>query len=169
VIFKVKQMKKICFLLLSIYFVGCSQKQTEIVNFNDKIISEQEAVINAESTLVNSVNEKKLLEVDSNYQQLLSQIITSENKVKGMVDPDPEIGFKKATLSLFAAYKKQTQNGYKTLVELSKIPDSLFTPRQAKQFEEISSAIFITLNAEVDAFITVQNKLAEKYKFSYKK
>ena len=55
---------------------------------------------------------KKLWEVDSNYQQLLSQIITSENKVKEIVDPDPEIGFKKATLSLFAAYKTQTQNGY---------------------------------------------------------
>jgi hypothetical protein len=162
-------MKKICFLLFCIIcFAGCSQRQTEIVNFNDQIISEQEAVIKAESTLVSAVNEKKLLAVDSNYQQLLSQITTSENKVKELVDPDPEIGFKLATLSLFAAYKTETQNGYKTLVELSKIPDSLFTPRQAKQFEEISSTVFIKLNAEVDAFITVQNKLAEKYKFSFK-
>lgn len=162
-------MKKIGFLLFCIIcFTGCSQKQTEIVNFNDQIISEQEAIINAESNLISAVNEKKILEVDSNYHQLLSQIITSENNVKELVDPDPEIGFKKATLSLFAAYKTQTQNGYKTLVDLAKIPDSLFTPRQAKQFEELSANVFITLNAEVDAFITAQNKLAEKYKFSFK-
>ncbi len=162
-------MKKIClFLLFAVVFSGCNQKQTEILNFNDKIIAEQEAVVKAESTLIVSVNEKKLLEIDSNYQRLNSQIVNSENKVKGLVDPDPEIGFKQAALTLFEAYKTQTQNGYKTLVELSKIPDSLFTPRQAKQFEEVSSNVFIKLNAELDSFIKAQNKLAEKYKFSFK-
>ena len=162
-------MKKIyLFLLFAVVFSGCNQKQTEILNFNDKIIAEQEAVVKAESTLIVSVNEKKLLEIDSNYQRLNSQIVNSENKVKGLVDPDPEIGFKQAALTLFEAYKTQTQSGYKTLVELSKIPDSLFTPRQAKQFEEVSSNVFIKLNAELDSFIKAQNKLAEKYKFSFK-
>jgi outer membrane murein-binding lipoprotein Lpp len=166
---KYHRMKKMyLFLFCVIFFSGCDQKQTEILNFNDQIIAEQEAVVKAESTLIVSVNEKKLLEIDSNYQRLYSQIITSENKVKGLVDPDPEIGFKQASLTLFEAYKAQTQSGYKTLVDLSKIPDSLFTPRQAKQFEEVSSNVFIKLNAKVDTFMKTQNKLAEKYKFSFK-
>lgn len=162
-------MKKCGLLILVLIFAffGCKNNQKKILDFNDEIIVEQEAVINSERTLVNSLNDRLIPQIDSSYQQLLSQIVNSEIKVTQMVDPDPEIGFKQATLKLFSAYKIQTQHGYKTLVELSKVPDSLFTPRQAKQFEEISSSIFVNLNAEVNTFMEVQNKLAEKYKFTF--
>lgn len=150
-------------------FTACNSNKKSVIAFNDKIIMEQEALIKAESNLINSLNELKKDSIENDYQMLLSQIVTSENIVNGLTDPDPEIGFKKAALKLFAVYKDQTQNGYKTLVDLSLIPDSLYTPTQAKKFEEISSSTFVTLNAEVDTFISVQKKLAEKYKFSFKK
>lgn len=150
-------------------FTGCNSNKKSVIEFNDKIITEQEALIKAESVLINSLNGLKKDSIEKDYQMLLTQIVTSENNINELTDPDPEIGFKKAALKLFAVYKNQTQNGYKTLVDLSFIPDSLYTPKQAKKFEEVSSAVFVTLNAEVESFISVQNKLAEKYKFSFKK
>jgi hypothetical protein len=150
-------------------FIACKSNKKSVIEFNDKIITEQEALIKAESTLINSLNGLEKDSIEKDYQMLLSQIVTSENKINGLTDPDPEIGFKKAALKLFSVYKDQTQNGYKTLVDLSFVPDSLYTPKQAKKFEEVSSSVFVTLNAEVDSFISVQKKLAEKYKFSFKK
>lgn len=156
-------------LISIVTFTACNSNKKSVIEFNDKIITEQEALIKAESKLINSLNGMKKDSIEKDYQMLLSQIVTSENIVNGLTDPDPKIGFKQAALKLFATYKDQTQNGYKTLVDLSFIPDSLYTPKQAKKFEEISSSVFVTLNAEVDSFISVQNKLAEKYKFSFKK
>lgn len=152
-----------------ITMASCKNDKKKVIEFNDKIITEQEALINAEAKLINSLNDRKFDMIKKDYQQLLSQIITSENNVSNLTDPDPNIGFKQAALNMFAVYKNQTQNGYKTLVELTYIPDSLYTPNQAKKFEEISSTVFVTLNAEVTSFISVQNKLAEKYQFSFKK
>lgn len=154
-------------LVFILVFLGCKNIKKKVIDFNDEIIVEQEAVVDSENELVKSLNDRLLTRIDVDYQQMLAQIANSQNKVNQMVDPDPEIGFKQATLKLFAAYKTQTQQGYKKLVELSKVPDSLFTPRQAKQFEEISSSVFVNLNAEVNAFMEVQNKLAEKYKFTF--
>lgn len=161
-------------LIVSIFIVtislfACKSDKKKVIEFNDKIITEQEAVINTESELINALNDRKLKAIDSLYSKLLSQIITSENNVNGLIDPDPQIGFKQAALKLFSSYKTQTQNGYKSLVDLSKIPDSTYTAKHEKQFEEISSSVYITLNSEVTTFISVQNKLADKYKFSFKK
>lgn len=159
---------------LLILFVGlalasCENKQKQIIAYNDAIISEEEALIQAESRLVEALNNRTINVLDSNYNGLLNQIMKSENKLNEIEEMDAEVGLKQGAAKLFSLYKTQTQTGYKELVELSKIPDSLYTARQAKQFEEISSTLFITLNAEVNAFIATQNKLAEKYKFQFKK
>lgn len=170
-------MIKICFTLINrslgiflfglFFLVSCKNKQNEVGEFNDKIVLAQEAVINSEISLVKSLNNKQVAQIDSNYNRLLSQIISSDSLVEKMEDPDPEIGFKKAAQSLFSDYKTETLTGYKSLVELSKIPDSLFSNEHAKKFEEISATIFIKLNTSVNSFMNVQNKLATKYKFTY--
>lgn len=161
--------KWIIALLILLTTASCNSKKEKIITFNDQIITEQEAVINAESNLVNSISDRHLELIDSNYNLLLNQIIHSENNVNSITDPDPEVGFKQSALTLFSTFKEQTQNGYKTLVELSKVPDSLYTSKQEKEFEEISSTIFITINAEVSKFIITQQKLADKHNFSFKK
>ncbi len=167
-----KRQSKTTLFVLFITFISitaCKSDKKKVIEFNDKIIIEQEAVINAESELINALNDRKLIAIDSLYKKLLSQIVNSENNVNGIIDPDPQIGFKQAALKLFSAYKTHTQNGYKTLVDLSYIPDSIYTSKNEKQFEEISSSVYIILNSEVTTFISVQNKLADKYKFSFKK
>jgi hypothetical protein len=163
-------MKKIISIsLLLIVLMSCGPSKKKIIAFNDAIIAEQIAVIKSEDLFIKTLNNRILTQVDANYQNLLNQIDKSQKKVSEITDPDPEIGFKQAAIKLFDVYKTQTVNGYKQLVELSKIPDSLYTPANVKQFEETSSSVYTILNAEVNSFISVQKKLAEKHKFMLQK
>lgn len=159
----------ILLLFIVLFLSNCTTKKEEIIAFNDQIITEQEAVVLAEEKLVNAISSRELNVLDTLYNDLLNQIIRSENKLTTMIDPDPTIGFKQSANTLFSVYKTQTQEGYKLLIELSKIPDSLYTPQKMKQFEEVSSSVYVTIHAAVAKFITDQQKLAEKHHFSFQK
>jgi hypothetical protein len=158
--------KNLALIIVFIWIMtGCQNNKQIILEFNQSIITEQEAVFMAENKLVKTLNSKAVTLLDSNYQFLLQQIIRSDSILTRISDPEPKIGFKQAAIHLVNVYKVQTITGYSKLVELSKIPDSLYSPREAKKFEEISSSVFVTLNAEFDEFINVQSKLIEKYEF----
>ena len=163
-------MKKIISIsLILIVLMSCGNSKKKVIAFNDAIIAEQVAVLKAEDLFIKTMNKRNLTQLDSNYQNLINQIDKSQKALSEIQDPDPEIGFKQAASKLFDVYKTQTLNGYKQLVELTKIPDSLYTPANVKQFEETSSSVYTILNAEVSSFISVQKKLAEKHKFILQK
>jgi hypothetical protein len=156
---------KFCFLWLITIMVSCGHTTDDAVKFNNGIVEQQTKVFEKENALLNAINKNMQNKIDSLFTALSVQVDSGYASINEMEIFDKETGLKESSLNIFATYKKVLTGDYKDLIKCIKTPDSLYTQENDDIFTGLSKKISDTLNQSINAFIELQKKFAEKYKF----
>ncbi len=154
---------------LFVFFVGfalmlyaCKPSTEEIIDFNDKIIKQQIAIIKSENKFIESFNSNDPQTVQQQYEIFVKQIESSIDSIEKLEELDEEVKLKQAALDLFTTYRKVAKEDYGAVVEIYQLPDTLYTQEHEMEIANYSSKIDSILTQEVDAFLIIQKKFADK-------
>lgn len=153
---------------ISIILTACGPNEKEIVRYNDDVVIEQNAVINAETELINAIMNNDTMTVPLALSDFIYQIETSLAAVREMEEIDEEISLKEAALSMFNAYLSIALNEYPEIIELKKMSKKEYTEEKEKRLDQLSFQINEILDQKNMDFFETQKKLSEKYNIAFK-
>lgn len=161
------------FLLLAVIMlsvISCGPTSDQAIAYNDKIIDQQVAIINAMDGLNSSFSDwTNKAGMDKAWNDAIKQVETSTNEISALEAFDKNSEFKDAALKLFAVYKSVLENEYKEKVALYKLSDALFTKEIEDKCAVLTDQALNKMNNALDELKPVQAKFAEKYKFEINK
>lgn len=155
-------------LFITIFLTSCGSTEKEIDRYNNAIVIQQNAVMNAETELINAIMDNDTVTIPITLNDFIYQIETSLTAVKEIEEIDPDISLKKAAISMFNAYLSIAINEYPEIIELKKLSDQEFTEDKEKRFNQLSSKINQILDKKNMEFSETQKKLSEKHKIVFK-
>lgn len=155
-------------LFITIFLTSCGPTEKEIDRYNNAIVIQQNAVINAETKLINAIMDNDTVTIPITLNDFIYQIETSLTAVQEIEEIDPDISLKKAAISMFNAYLSIAINEYPEIIELKKLSDQEFTEDKEKRFNQLSSKINQILDKKNMEFSETQKKLSEKHKIVFK-
>ncbi|MCX7736420.1 MAG: hypothetical protein N2319_06870 [Candidatus Kapabacteria bacterium] len=110
--------RKFIFILSLIIFFSCSSQRKDAIEYNDKIINEQNKIIEKAITFTSSFETRNYNTIDSLRLLLLSQIESSIEEVSKMQAFDGYDSLRLAALDLFNFYKKVYENEFKEITQI---------------------------------------------------
>ncbi|MDD4575130.1 MAG: hypothetical protein PHI36_01760 [Bacteroidales bacterium] len=155
-------------LFITIFLTSCGPTEKEIDRYNNAIVIQQNAVINAETELINAIMDNDTMTIPITLNDFIYQIETSLTAVQEIEEIDPDISLKEAAISMFNAYLSIAINEYPEIIELKKLSDQEFTEDKEKRFNQLSSKINQILDKKNMEFSETQKKLSEKHKIVFK-
>lgn len=156
------------YVFISIILTACGPNEKEIVRYNDDVVIEQNAVINAETELINAIMNNDTMIVPLALGDFIYQIETSLAAVQEIEEIDEEISLKEAALSMFNAYLSIAMNQYPEIIELKKMSKQEYTKEKEKRLDQLSFQINEILDQKNMDFFETQKKLSEKYNIAFK-
>lgn len=109
---------KIFYLLISFFLLSCSSERKEAVEYNDKIISEQNKIIEKTIDFTASLQIRNARMIDSFRLILISQIDQSIEEISKMDSFEGYDSLRLAALDLFNFYKRVYENEFKEMVQI---------------------------------------------------
>lgn len=108
------------FLFLAMFFVllGCSSERKEAVEYNDKIISEQNKIIEKSIGFISSFETSNYSLIDSLRLELISQIENSIKELEKMQDFEGNDSLRQSALDLYKFYKQVYENEFKEITQI---------------------------------------------------
>lgn len=155
-------------LFITIFLTSCGPTEKEIDRYNNAIVIQQNAVMNAETELINAIMDNDTMTIPITLNDFIYQIETSLTAVQEIEEIDPDISLKEAAISMFNAYLSIAINEYPEIIELKKLSDQEFTEDKEKRFNQLSSKINQILDKKNMEFSETQKKLSEKHKIVFK-
>lgn len=110
--------RNIIFLLIFLIFISCSSERKEAIEYNDKIISEQNKIIEKAIDFTSSFETRNYGMIDSIRQILLLQIDKAIGEVSKMDSFEGYDSLRLAALDLFNFYKKVYENEFKEITQI---------------------------------------------------
>ena len=146
---------------------SCTPSKEDAMNYNDKIINEQNKIIESEKVLIIAIKDTLIKEsaLEPLLKNLSNQIIESKKTIEGMDKFNRKTDFKDAALKFLNAYSDVVDNQYTAWLKILKIPDDQLTEDVANQEDKLVNTINTKLNNANDEFVIVQKEFAAKYKF----
>lgn len=155
-------------LFITIFLTSCGPTEKEIDRYNNAIVIQQNAVMNAETELINAIMDNDTMTIPITLSDFIYQIETSLTAVQEIEEIDPDFSLKEAAISMFNAYLSIAINEYPEIIELKKLSDQEFTEDKEKRFNQLSSKINQILDKKNMEFSETQKKLSEKHKIVFK-
>lgn len=109
---------KIIYLLISFFLISCSSERKEAIEYNDKIISEQNKIIEKAIDFTSSFETRNYRKIDSIRLILLLQIDKSIGEISKMQSFEGYDSLRLAALDLFNFYKKVYENEFKEITQI---------------------------------------------------
>jgi transcription-repair coupling factor (superfamily II helicase) len=167
-------MRKTITLILFAFFAtlvtSCGPTKEEAIDYNDKIITEQVAIIEKIDKLYDAMkNYTDHQGLDSAYAAALKQIETSSDILSKLEKFDDDTEFRDAALKLFATYRSVLQNEMKKMIDFSKLPDELYTTEVEDEFTKLSDITLTRMDDDLKQLNAAQVKFANKHKFEIEK
>lgn len=106
------------FWVVLLLLFSCSSQRKDAIEYNDKIISEQNKIIEKAIIFTSSFETRNFTIIDSNRLQLLSQIETAIEELSKMQSFDGNDSLRLAALDLFNFYKKVYENEFKEITQI---------------------------------------------------
>lgn len=158
------------FAIVAMVVTSCGPTKEEAIDYNDKIIIEQVAIIEKIDDLYDALkNYTDHKGLDSAYAAALKQIETSTDIVSKLEKFGDDTEFRDAALKLFGTYKSVMQNELKKLVDFSKLPDDLYTTEVEDEFNKLSDITITRMDDDLKQMNAAQIKFANKHKFEIEK
>lgn len=154
--------------IIAVIFLFAACKKQSPKQYNDEIITEQLKIVQKIKALSNAINDYNILPADvaienmnKAYDSLIFQIDTSTKFVKAMKPFKKDETLKNAALDLFNSYRDVTENNYKKVIELYKLPTNLFTEKESKELDSLKNDASEKINNAFEKFYKVQKKFAD--------
>jgi hypothetical protein len=171
-------------ILITYSVSSCGPSTNDALNYFDKIISFQEAVILKEEALQNAVSELieddsvythselsddetvLLDKVDSAHKELLDVIDSSLQALKDVESFNNSTLLRDAARTMLATYREVGLNEYVNIIKLLRKPEHTFTESDNKYFNELwVKTINLKLNKAIDDFTQSQLDYAKSWNF----
>lgn len=166
---KMKLFRPIVFgVFISVILTACGPNEKEIIRYNDEIVLQQYAVINAETELIEAIMDNDTMVIPLAMSDFIYQIEVSIAAVQEIKEIDKEISLKEAAISMFNAYSSIAMNQYPEIIELKKLPDPEFTQDKELRLNQLSTQVNEILDQKNMEFFETQNKLSEKHNIAFK-
>lgn len=156
--------------ILTSVLISCGPTKEEAIDYNDKIINEQVAIIGKINKLYDALeNYTDHSGMDMAYQNAINQVKTGVVVVENMKKFGGSTEFRDAALILFGTYQSVLDNEFKRMIELQKYPDELYTTEVKNEYAKLNDVSFKKMDDGLIELKVIQAKFADKYKFEIKK
>lgn len=182
-----KSYTKLFLAAIIVTFVSCKPSPQKAQDYYTEITIPIESVLTKEDELIHLINSTMNMDtVDSNAQvaiptsekisisnkaldmamsNLQLQISASLNKLENISAFDNKTSLKDAATHMLTEYKAVSEKEYPALLEIVKIPDSLFTPDDDERFLILSDSIDNLLQEMVSNYIQQVKLFSQEYNF----
>ena len=161
---KYKALYLLLFLLIGA--IGCSKHTSEAMVYNDQIVGQQERVEVAFGGLVSTLETYVPGRMDSAYTQCEKEVDLASHfadTLRLFAGREPEL--KEAANVLFSEYKQLLKGELSEAIELSKLPDSLFTKASEEKIGILVTEYDETKTSALNKFQKAQDRFAKKHGF----
>lgn len=148
---------------ITLSFSSCNSRSEEAAAYNDRLIAQQEFVLNALNELDSTLNKIDTSRIDDAYHILRGRIREGIRQVDsiGTFQKDPMLH--DATVALFEGYDNMVAGPYKELIDLIELPDTLFTQLEQQKALRLEDSIISGIESLHEDFISTQKDFGEKY------
>jgi hypothetical protein len=165
-----KTITLILFAILATVVASCGPTKEEAIDYNDKIIKEQVAIIDKIDKLYDAMKDYTDHQgLDSAYAAAQKQIESSTDIVSKLEKFGDDTEFRDAALKLFATYRSLLQNEMKKMVDFSKLPDEQYTNEVEDEFNKLSDITIGRMDEDLKQLNAAQVTFANKHKFEIEK
>lgn len=168
-------MKKVFSLItvISVLFLLQSCKQESAEEYNNKIINQQVSIVKQIDNLKKSIDDYNILpaaealkNMDKAYDSTVFQIDSGLAFMETVKPFKKDNSLQEASKTLFNAYKGIVEQDFKQIIELYKLPDSMFTTVEQKKLDSLINLSNQKLQEVYDNFMKSQKSFAKKYKLN---
>ncbi len=153
-------------LILFLMFSQCGPTSEQAMEYNDKLITDQLAVINAINDVDNAFTTYDPAKIGP-------AIIVAKNKVEESMKALEKLGgfdktteFKDATMSLYKLFKEQLENEYSEQLQIYKLPEEEYTTEQQDRYNELQKLIDDKYTLVFNKFAAIQVEFSKKWNFT---
>lgn len=151
------------FLLATIVFYSCNVRAEEAAAYNDQIIAHQTDVIEAFDAMDTTLNNYIPEEMDYALLQLEYSVASAQRGLDEVGPFKRDSGLYKASKDLFNFYENICQVEYHEIVDILRVPDSLYTLDHRARAVVLEEAIRDGFNESETAFLARQKEWAQQY------
>ncbi len=155
--------------VLSVFVLVQSCKQESATDYNNKIIAEQQGIVYKIDALKKSIENYNVLspedaikQMNLAYDSVVFQIDSGLAFIKPLEGYKGDLLLKDGAEELFTSYKDIIEHEYKSIIELYKIPDALFTTEDQQKLDLLQEQCNQKLDAAFTKFSEVQKEFASK-------
>lgn len=142
---------------------GCKPTPKEAADYNEKIVVEQQAIIEKLNVVDASLKNYRPVEMDSAYAAADKQISLSIIKLQKVEAFNGSTDFKDSALNIFKLYQELLHNEYKELITILKKSEEEYTLEDELRANKLHSDIIEKLSNAYEDIIAIQTAFAEKY------
>ncbi len=153
-------------LILFLMFSQCGPTSEQAMEYNDKLITDQLAVINAINDVDNAFTTYDPAKIEP-------AIIVAKNKVEESMKALEELGgfnetteFKDATMSLYKLFKEQLENEYSEQLQIYKLPEEEYTTEKQDRYNELQKLIDDKYTLVSNKFVAIQVEFSKRWNFT---
>ncbi len=165
-------MKKLLsvFAVLSLIFIIQACKRESAVDYNNRIIEHQQAIVYKIDRLKKAIDNYDILPADEAvkvmnvaYDSALFRIDSGLKYIKKVEDFRGDKSLRDGAENLFNDYKNIIEKDYKQIIELYKIPDEMFTKEDVQTLDSLLETSNAKLEKSFKDFKDIQKEFAKKY------
>ncbi len=148
---------------IAMVFTSCEPRSQKAAEYNDSIISHQIEISDAFDALDTTFNEYVPKDMDYAHLMLRSKIETGQRVLDtlGTFKDDPLL--LDAAHELFQFYEDISNAEYVEMINIMKIPDSLYTQEDQERASEVETRIISRFTGAQKKFTDAQVEFGEKY------
>lgn len=156
--------------LIVLFAVSCKPSTEDAINYNDKIIDQQVMIIEKINALYKALDDYTNHErMDRAYNDAVKQVELGTEEVTKLKDFGGSSEFKDGALKLFGIYKSVLSNEFKKMIEISKLPDDLYTTEKEAEWKKMDDDAFNKMDVGLNELKSIQKSFADEYKFDIEK
>lgn len=143
-------MKKLKFITISFLLIlllsQCGPTKQDAINYNETIITDQKAVINAINNLENAFGTYDTIKIEKALQNAKQQLASAKSSLQKTGGFNEKNEFYDAIMTLYNLFEKQLNKEYAEQLKIYKLPEEEYTKEKEDRFNELS----IILNKDYD-------------------
>lgn len=155
-------------ILIVAFALGCNSKSEEAAAYNDRLIAQQEYILDALNELDSTLNALDTTRIDDAYHILRGRIREGLRQVDSIGTFREDESLQTATTELFKGYDEIVAGPYQRLIELMELPDTAFTQVEQKRALMLEDEIIEGVESLHQDFILRQNDFGERYNVVFK-
>ncbi len=152
--------------MLSIFFVACSNLTDEAIKYNDLIIEKQQKIVSLFNKLDSSFADTISKSYIQNFEILKKEIESQLKFIDSINSFNNSNEYKNKYKNLLQAYKNVLLNEYQMIVEWNSLPYEQFTKEISDKFYQTYENANKNIEKAVNKFIEFQKSFANEYKFN---